>query len=353
MAPPSLSLPRIAVAALFCEAMIYGIYTVLAGGTLFVLLRKPRERRFTRGNLLMCIFTVAMYANSTADAVLVVRGTYKEFFTNTTNDGLTFTWTLEDREMWDQALPKVLNCILGDLIVCWRTWEIWERWWVVLPIPILCIAGGLAGGIGMVYTWSTLTAADTLTTSPIFLRWLALFGGFTFLTNLYSIVMISWKAWRMIRALKGANVHVSGRAYYSILFILIESGAVYCIVLLITVVLFLAKSNAAYISADIITHLTGIYPTIIIVLASLQMTVHDTLSRASTASSEPDRAWNSRLPVRSILSWRVAERYNTAFDSECIRTAAAASIVPHSRATTDGGGIWLDEAGSGKARSLT
>lgn len=60
----------------------------------------------------MCIFTVAMYANSTADVVLVVRGTYKEFFTNTTNDGLTFTWTLEDREMWDQALPKVLNVSL-------------------------------------------------------------------------------------------------------------------------------------------------------------------------------------------------------------------------------------------------
>ena len=51
-----------------------------------------------------------------------------------------------------------------------------------------------AGGIGMVYTWSTLTAADTLTTSPIFLRWLALFGGFTFLTNLYSKVVLGGRA---------------------------------------------------------------------------------------------------------------------------------------------------------------
>ena len=31
---------------------------------------------------------------------------------------------------------------MGDMIVCWRTWELWERAWLVLILPVLCIAGG-------------------------------------------------------------------------------------------------------------------------------------------------------------------------------------------------------------------
>ena len=51
---------------------------------------------------------------------------------------------------------------------------------------------------------------------------------------------------------------------------------------IITITLFLSDNNGVYVITDMLGHLTGIYPTAIIVLVCLNMTFHDGITRTET-----------------------------------------------------------------------
>ncbi|KAI0758772.1 hypothetical protein C8Q74DRAFT_263170 [Fomes fomentarius] len=56
-----LSMSMAVFIGLLCEAVLYGTYTVLVGGALYLSMRKPRQRRFAPTNILMIMITVLMY----------------------------------------------------------------------------------------------------------------------------------------------------------------------------------------------------------------------------------------------------------------------------------------------------
>ncbi|KAH9965631.1 hypothetical protein BGW80DRAFT_1344183 [Lactifluus volemus] len=63
-----------------------------------------------------------------------------------------------------------------------------------------------------------------------------------------------------------------GAQYYRLLIIIIESGGMYCLTWLLLLSFEFAGSPAVHICLSIIGQLTGIYPTLIIVLVSLNLT---------------------------------------------------------------------------------
>ncbi|KAH9934479.1 uncharacterized protein BXZ73DRAFT_100671 [Epithele typhae] len=335
------SLPKAYFIAMFCEAILHGMYTVLAGGALYLLLRKSRKQRMARTNLVMTALTVLMYCMSTVHVAMALRVDLMAFFDqHAIEGGLSILEEQGDPLIWGQICLELINCLLGDSIVCWRTWVLWGGDWRILVFPVACITGGVASGIGMTVALSRSPAGGGLFVGSI-TTWFAFFGALSFVANMYSVVMISWKAWKNLRVMKNMNASVTGGGkYYSALLLIIESGATYCIAVVVTIVLFLGNNNGVYVIADMLNHLTGIYPTIIIVLVCLKITFHDDMTRAEMQSRARADAWADprRAELDAALSWRVAgnsrdENGTDTFASE--RTAG--SLKPKLAAKTDEG----------------
>ncbi|EJC99776.1 uncharacterized protein FOMMEDRAFT_148612 [Fomitiporia mediterranea MF3/22] len=216
---------------------------------------------------------------------------------------------------------ETINCLIGDCIVAWRAWILAGRGCKVLIIPVLFILGGTASSIGLTIAFSNEPSGHEIFSQNIF-DWLVPFFAFTIATNLYAVAVISYKTWRHRQSMKaleknGSRIFESGRFRIAML-LLIESGFLYILVLAVILVLFLLDSNGVYVVADMLAHLTGIYPVVIIVLVVLQLTQHDIASREATLSTMHFNVV-SRIPARNMThelsTLRIQVNSTNSFDS--------------------------------------
>ncbi|KAI1783889.1 hypothetical protein LXA43DRAFT_955783 [Ganoderma leucocontextum] len=274
--------------ALFCEAALHGsIFTVLAGGALFLLLRKRNQRKQqtemdTKTNTIMLLLTALMYGLSTVHIALSLRQNLIAFFDQHAAEGASSILNDQGNPIvYVQIALEVVNCLIGDSIVCWRAWVLWGRDYRIIIPPVLCIVGGLASGIGVVHAFAVSPPGQEVYNEDI-TNWVMCFGALTCAANIYCVIAISYRAWTTFRSLRrhSPGVVIHGGKYHGALLVIVESGVLYCIALIIAVILFASDNNGVYVIVDMLGHLTGIYPTIIIVLVSLKMTFHDDITHA-------------------------------------------------------------------------
>lgn len=170
-------------------------------------------------------------------------------------------------------MPRNSQCLLVDVIVCWRTWELWRRDSRILVWPMACISGGLGGHYGIVCTHCAVIMLTTLDSvcgrDDVFGRDNApghennrkhdnedmvwelrrvhglfqhLFGLNDRLEGMVSLrpfdTLRRWcvesHARTRARALKRFNMHLSGGTYFRVLILIIESGILYSMALVST-----------------------------------------------------------------------------------------------------------------------
>ncbi|KAH9933968.1 uncharacterized protein BXZ73DRAFT_46061 [Epithele typhae] len=226
----------------------------------------------------MIALIVIMYCMSTAHTALGLRinliALTKQHGLNSGNSILSTRGT---SLMWIEECLEMVNCVIGDAVVCWRTWVLYGRKRRVLIFPVVCIVGGIVSAAGLAVSLAESGSGDQLFTSRTRL-WFVLFGGLTFIANMYSVVLLCWKA-RSLRS----HIGLLGKSpCRSALVIIVESGAVYCLSWVIVTALFLLESNGVYAMVSMMNHLTGMYPTAIIILVCLKITFHDDVTRHET-----------------------------------------------------------------------
>ncbi|KAJ3720882.1 hypothetical protein C8R42DRAFT_544007, partial [Lentinula raphanica] len=253
-----LSLPESYFLSIFCEGIFHGLT-----------------------NMIMTTLTVFMYIMSTVHLALSLRMNLVALFKQKAADGQESLYDDQGSPLYfGQVAIEVINCVLGDSIVTWRTWVLWARDWKMIYLPCLLMLGSSVTGSVMVYEFS-LSPPGQPNFSNTTTIWFSIFGGFSFLTNLYAVVVILIKTWLHRRKMSRlcVDVVVNGPRFYSALFMIIESGGIYCLAVILVIIFFVQSSNVVIIVADMLAHLTGIYPTIIIVLVCLKMTQHDEMTR--------------------------------------------------------------------------
>ncbi|KAH7873037.1 uncharacterized protein C8R40DRAFT_414280 [Lentinula edodes] len=274
-----LSLPKSYFLSVFCEGIFHGMYTTLFCSAMYLLLHRRKSKRIT--NTIMTILTVVMYCISTVHLALSVRMNLVALFTQKAADGGETLYDDQGSPLYfGQVAFEVINCVLGDSIVTWRTWVLWGRDWRAIYFPCFLMVGSSVTGSVMVYQFS-LSPPGQPNFSNNTTIWFSIFGGFSFLTNFYAVIVISLKTWLHQRKMKRVcvDVLVNGPRYYGALFLVIESGGIYCIAVILVIIFFVQSSNVVIILADMLAHLTGIYPTVIIVLVCLKLTQHDEMTR--------------------------------------------------------------------------
>jgi len=112
-------------------------------------------------------------------------------------------------------------------------------------------------------------------------------------TNFIATVLISWQAWKQRKFLRNYLGHSKRRTQVERIFsLLVESGILYCLTQIVLVVTwFVPLPNTTAWASDLIgaaaVQLSGIYPTVIVVLVSLQRSLMEA-TQLSTDSSDSD-----------------------------------------------------------------
>ncbi|KAI0041740.1 hypothetical protein FA95DRAFT_656334 [Auriscalpium vulgare] len=269
---------------LFLETLLYGIYTTLFFFTLYVLWKRPKDK--SRVGLIAS--TVVMFAVATTHVALTLATERHEILAEM-EDLQTFNAV----RVFRTCIPGI-NFIFGDGIVAWRAWVIWghSRRILVLPVILIFATGGTVVAEFILTTMYARAGNIDIGALAILLQIVTVVLSLG--TNVLITCTIAYRAWthsREVALLRPVRVG-SDRAIH-VLILLVESGALYCAIWIIYLVLIFTGGYSAagteiflLVEASV-TQMTGIYPTLIIVICALQRSYCDTVvtSRLSAMPS--------------------------------------------------------------------
>lgn len=266
------------LSAIWLETLFYGTNFVLFWICLVVL---TINRRTPKVNKLLVAIAISMFLFSTTHVSLGFQRLIEGFITLRNEPGgpATFFSDVSVHANVVKVGIHTVNSIIGDSVVVWRCWLVWSKDWRICVIPIILVLASAVCG----FTQTVIFARATDLHSA-FAHTLQIWNGSLFTlslaTNVVVTILIAIRVAYMLRVGGGtANFR-----YWRILIIIIESGMIYSIALISEITLYFLGSNAFYIVYDPIAQLTAIVPTMILILAGLELTSNDVSSRISKFS---------------------------------------------------------------------
>ncbi|KAF7369739.1 hypothetical protein MVEN_00305500 [Mycena venus] len=232
----------------------------------------------------------------------------------------------------------MFNMVVGDSVVIWRAWVLYQRtrWVVLIPctmllmsfiftvIDLTCLTG--AGWSNQ----SAIASGGAVCTHAELISW-----AFSFVTNATCTILIGYKAWRHRRSMKALNIAGNQRRLSTdkMLSILVESGSIYCLFWLTQLILFVDVDRrkpiiyAYELFASMGDQISGMYPTLIIVIVNFHQTIWEAPSTTvNLGTSTGSRAlstvqWapgNKRsVPTETLFSER--DNASTQLDSMALK----------------------------------
>ncbi|KAH9032240.1 hypothetical protein EDB85DRAFT_2236207 [Lactarius pseudohatsudake] len=250
--------------------ILYGIYIVLYVTSVRVLLSPPgftssRPRMFWFG------ITTFMFVLGTTALVLQKALELQNI------DFLVFYYA-------DGGITRLMavQYILSDVICAWRAVVIWDRDRRVIAILLLFILGTTAAAVCEIIIGIVPPQGFVLSSSesgPLYMV------GPSLGTNLLSTGLIAWKAWKRRVVVRKYLVTGAGSVSVERFFaLLIESGFLYCIpwILYLISAFGVIPDPGFIVIDDVLVFISGIYPTLIIILVAIQKSPVEHYSTHST-----------------------------------------------------------------------
>ncbi|KAF8907127.1 hypothetical protein CPB85DRAFT_1223662 [Mucidula mucida] len=184
----------------------------------------------------------------------------------------------------------MFNMIVGDSVVIWRAWVLWtgDRIRKIMIVPVVLLLVSLVFAIIDINCLvdDSYESKSTIPSGSRTCRWAEpISWAISLLTNIAATALIAAKAWsREHRQLLRTGIGRSGTRSKGekILILLVESGFVYCLFWLTQLLDFFdiprATGGVFYLYLVVSTmgdQISGLYPTLIIILVKLQQSVHD------------------------------------------------------------------------------
>jgi len=232
-----------------------------------------------------------------------------------------------------QIILSAFQFITGDLILIWRVWHIWERnyWIAAVPLAVMIAAAGLTFNLAaqnrsslfFVVTPAALVVANTVMCTSL----------------------LAGRIWYMNRQLRKVMHTAAAGApnYTGVMGLLIESGALYTLTMIITLILDSVGSIALPILLDLEIPLIGILPTMIVILVHFNMVPGSTTKDRYTASVSS--RWQSRTnPTSTAFSQTVIISDDTGAPRSMVIPAfdGHQKALEQGKRRTDDGGSWGD-----------
>ncbi|KAI0339096.1 hypothetical protein BDW22DRAFT_1457476 [Trametopsis cervina] len=263
------------LSAIWLETLFYGMNFVLFLGCVTTL---TIRRRTPTVNKLLLSIALAMFTFSTAHVSLGFQRLIEGFITRRDRPGGPGAF------FSDVSIPgnvvkvciHTVNSIIGDSVVVWRCYLVWAKDWKMCVVPIALVCASAVCGFAQTFYFARTKAQSAF--AHTLQIWNGSLFGMSLATNVIVTVLIALRVWCVHMLRMHGNTTRQFR-YWRILLIIIESGMVYSLALICEITLYFLDSNAFYIVYDPIAQLTAIVPTLIIIIAALQLATNDVHSR--------------------------------------------------------------------------
>ncbi|KAN0129144.1 hypothetical protein V8E53_013015 [Lactarius tabidus] len=275
--------------------IVYGAYIVLYVTSVYVLLRKPG---FTSSPPRMFMFGTTTFMFALGIIALVLETTLgfqqMQLMLNPDASGIWSSYRTNVVIAVGATITRLMY-ILSDIICAWRAVVLWNRDKRVIAILLLFILGTTAAaGSDLGLSLRPLFdpshySIDDDTNVKIGERALIM-GGPTLATNLLSTGLIAWKAWKRRISVGKHLCGGSGSLRVDRVFaLLVESGFIYCCIWILYVIsAFQVLSGLGFIVMDaILLFISGLYPTLIVILVAMQKSPVEHCSTHSTGEQLP------------------------------------------------------------------
>ncbi|KAJ6473796.1 hypothetical protein C8R45DRAFT_1217486 [Mycena sanguinolenta] len=314
----------------------YGLDTMGAYGICFALAVYSicRKNLRSRRQIIMLVVVVYLYAASvtqyTVDCWTAFRNIYFLFMTT------DIPVLLDRAALGDAHFAKFVslleglfdfNMIIADAVVIWRTWAVYQGQFRAIAIPCVLLLGAFVFAIiDMTCAISDgLLPEDGICQVSAILVW-----AFSVATNIVCTVLIAFKAWKhrkMMKELSVGGIH-HGMSTENVLSLLVESGFIYSLI-------WASEPTHHVVLAGLGRQITGMYPTLIIVIVNFQRTIWEespiTLGASTANNSLQWAIKSSRSGATKTVDTHLdvgihLETFSLREDSGSIKKSAAGEI---------------------------
>jgi len=295
-----ISLANAQFLSLALTTFLYGLFFMLFLVTTAVLsLSAAEDLRCQRTKILPVTFLMLVVA--TLHIVLLwVRGK-NGFVEQRGGSTILFYENIADITNVLQTGCLLLQSLLGDGVIIWRLYVVYgKRAWVVVPAIVLVLAYTAVGCVAFQFIVRARLGTDIFHVAT---SWITAYFALTMCTNVLCSGAIAWRIFHAGKPLKGAR-----RTLWPVIFIIVESSALYALGVITVLACFLSGSNAQYPAVDAIVPLVGIVFSLIVL--QIRFHVSSTASHRSgdgqhstnggTWPRAPPGAHDPEYPMRSI-----------------------------------------------------
>ncbi|KAF6760449.1 hypothetical protein DFP72DRAFT_843360 [Ephemerocybe angulata] len=240
------------IGAVLMETFLYGIYCILYGICVFVLLRKNKALHWV-----LLVFATLMFSLASAD----VGYTYFLVFGKLLSGQLTF------RSLYPKYVMFVTNGILADSLLMYRCFVVWGRKKRVIFGPFLLLIATSVSG----YLFEG-AAANLFRHAWVYLA-------MTFALNIILTILTAGRIWYLRHKTQMLLGEGLLQRYNATLTILVESGVLYSTYMVLDLAFQNDPVASTVLDAGLI-QIVGIMPTLIIVQVGLGRAIHDLESQS-------------------------------------------------------------------------
>ncbi|SJL15561.1 uncharacterized protein ARMOST_19062 [Armillaria ostoyae] len=209
---------------------------------------------------------------------------------------------LMDKSPWWRASALIngitggISTLLVDVTIIWRCWVLWNCQWKIVLLPIICAIATTIMKIMQIlsnFTYST----DDISKTAVFqqnIDWLLIYALLMLVTNLICTILMVYQI-----------IHFAQRLFLfrSIISALIESSAIYTLVLIMYLALVGKNTMAAYYADVLAAYIRNIAPTLLVLHVAARPT-----------SSSNDEESTDSTPL-SDINFRPMGENNTGSDN--------------------------------------
>ncbi|OCH91913.1 hypothetical protein OBBRIDRAFT_487581 [Obba rivulosa] len=281
-----ISVTKARILTLFFTNIFLGIHLVTFGVSLYTQLWKNPANGRPIKRLLVAV-TLAMGIIGMLDAGLDVALNIKVWTSGNVS-------LFSDVAYWINVVKdsdKAIQPLIGDGILTYRCWVVWERRWQAIVVSTILWFAGLAVSIAVIAK-SAMLKGFTGINAPSLTPFLGAAYTLTVALNILTTSLIVYRIWIVSRDVRR---YIAGQDKLTyIIRIIIESGALYSITALVTLLTAVSKSNADYIMGNALVQMTGICFNLIIIRFDQNLADRNQVISVHTTSRSP--------PVTTVTS---------------------------------------------------
>ncbi|KZT69219.1 hypothetical protein DAEQUDRAFT_710407 [Daedalea quercina L-15889] len=266
MSPPSLV--SVNLATVVIESMLYGVFLMLSGTSLYFQVTRAASQRARGSKLYMSpVFygSALVVCTVTGHWVLTICRLFDAFITF--KGGAAPMLYYADPALITEAVKTaflIAILITCDVLIIYRLWVVWGYNYYVIIIPCCCLLGLCVAGPGVVYSLTQARMGNSVFIESVG-RWITADYSFTFTTNIYCSCGIAWRVWRA----RQSATSYGGVNLIDVLATVVESATLYTTYVTFFFGSYQASSNIQYTIIDTLGVVAGISFMLINVRAGL------------------------------------------------------------------------------------